>query len=328
MNDQIKKYCEELIQNRDTVKTVFSWDGGLMNLCCASLALGSNRMLEEEQLRRSRDLIKQNVGIFSNFRSTSRSTIATMLTLSESPEQVLKDGLQVYELLKNEFWGSQFLPMVAMIIAQSEDSTRFTSIVERTKRIYQLMKSNHPFLTSSEDCAFCALMALSEKSDEQLIDDAENCYQILKRWFFSGNAVQSLSHVLALCDGLSQEKCDRTMELFEKLKEAGHRYGTEYELPTLGVLAMSGISLDQIVAEMSEIDAWLAEQKGFGFFSSVSRKQRLMYAGMIAGQSYANQDAMKMSAVNGTISIILAQEAAMCAAIAASSAAAANASAN
>ena len=211
-----------------------------------------------------------------------------------------------------------------MIIAQYADEARYAELAQRTRRIYKQMRADHPFLTSGEDSTFCALMALLDKPDEVLLGDAEECYKTLKSNFFSSNAVQSLSHVLAMCDGEPKIKCQRTMELFQKLKEAGHKYGTSYELPTLGVLAMADGNQDEIAAEMAEIDQWFSEQKGFGFFSSISAKQRLMYAGMIAQQDYINDKMMQGAAVNGVISLIVAQQAAMCAAITASAAATAN----
>lgn len=188
------------------------------------------------------------------------------------------------------------------------------------------MKAEHPFLTSSEDSALCALLSLSEQPDDVLLRDSEECYRILKPHFFSANAVQSLSHVLALCDGYAESKCERTMELFNKLKLSGYKYGTDYELPTLGILATSGGSLDSIVADIVEINTWLASQKGFGFFSSISTKQRLMYAGILAQKEYYQNDTMQNAAINGTISLIIAQEVAMCVAISASASASAAAS--
>lgn len=113
------------------------------------------------------------------------------------------------------------------------------------------------------------------------------------------------------------------IELFEKLKTAGHKYGTGYELPTLSVLSMSGGNVDELVQEIAEIDDWLSQQKGFGVFSGIGREQRLMYAGIMAQKYYLNEEAMQAAAVNGTISLIVTQEAAMYAAVAASSAAAA-----
>lgn len=116
------------------------------------------------------------------------------------------------------------------------------------------------------------------------------------------------------------------MELFDKLKTAGHKYGTNYELATLGVLAMSGGDLDEIAKDMIEVDEWLSEQKGFSVWSSVTRKQRLMYAGMLVQQNYMDKDMMQVAAVGGVVSMVIAQEAAMCAAIAASAAVASSSS--
>lgn len=325
MNEQTQIRLQKLIENRDRIKSVFSWDGGLIHLTCAGIYTAKDKTVDERILKKCKELLKQKVGLFSNFRATARSPIAAMLAVSEDPEWTLDNGLKVYELLKRNFWGSQYLPLVAMIIAQIAQPDEYERIATRTRAIYKSMKAEHPFLTSSEDSTFCVLMALSDKSEDILMDDAEKCYRILKGNFYSSDAVQSLSHVLALCDGNAELKCQRTMELFHKLKASGCKYGTDYELPTLGILAMSGGDLDNIVADIVEIDHWLANQKGFGFFGSISKKQRLMYAGILAQKEYSLDETMQTAAVNGTISILLAQEAAMCAAIAASSAAAASA---
>ena len=326
MKEQTRRNCEQLIENRNRIKSVFSWDSGLLHLACAGIFSAKDKTVDNLILEDCKNLLKQKVGVFSNFRSTARSPIAAMLATSSNPKQMLENGLLVYQLLKKDFWTSTYLPLAAMIIAQMAEPSRYEGIASRTRIIYNRMKNEHPFLTSGEDSALCALLALSEKEDDILIEDAEQCYQYLKPNFFSSNAVQSLSHVLALCDGPVDMKCRKTLELFEKLKAAGHKYGTDYELPTLGVLAMSGGNSDEIVQEIAEIDGWLSQQKGFGFFSSITRKQRLMYAGIVAQRDCLNEEAMQTAAINGTISLIVAQEAAMYAAVMASSAAAANAS--
>lgn len=326
MNESMLNNCNQLIANRNQVKSVFAGDGGLVHLCCAGIYSSKGLTVNEALLKESKDLIKKKAGAFSNFAGTARAPIAAMMATSGNPEQTLENGLQAYDVLKKEFWSSTYLPLAAMIIAQRADTYQYEEIARRTRAIFDRMKAEHPFLTSSEDSAFCALMALSEKSDEDLINDMEECYQILKPNFFSSNAVQSLSHVLALCDGTAAEKCDRTMELFEKLKAAGKKYGTEYELSTLGVLAMSGADLDDIVAEMIEIDHWLSKQKGFGAWSGITSKQRLMYAGILAQKDYINENNMQTAAVGSTIALIVAQEAAMFAVITASTVAAASSS--
>lgn len=56
----------------------------------------------------------------------------------------------------------------------------------------------------------------------------------------------------------------RTLLLYDRLKERGYKYGTDYELPTLGVLALSESDLMEIVTEMTDTDDFLAKQKGLG----------------------------------------------------------------
>lgn len=324
MNERTLARCKNLIKNKETMKSAFAWEDGLTHLACAGIFINKEQTANEEMLLQCKDILKRNTGIFSNFKSTAKPMIVAMLAANENPQLLMERGLKVYDLLKEEFMSSVYLPIAAMIIAQYADEARYAELAQRTRRIYKQMRADHPFLTSREDSTFCALMALLDKPDEVLLGDAEECYKILKNNFFSSNAVQSLSHVLAMCDGEPENKCQKTMELFQKLKEAGHKYGTSYELPTLGVLAMADGNQDEIAAEMAEIDQWLSEQKGFGFFSSISAKQRLMYAGMIAQQDYINDKMMQSAAVNGVISLIVAQQAAMCAAITASAAATAN----
>lgn len=226
-------------------------------------------------------------------------------------------------MLKEEFFGSAYLPLTAMVIAQMAEPFDYERIVKRTRALYKEMKSEHPLLTSSEDSSFAALLSLSERDDSTLLSEAQRCYELLKPQFFSGNAVQSLSHVLALGDGRAEEKCSRTLLLYDRLKERGYKYGTDYELPTLGVLALSESDLMEIVTEMTDTDDFLAKQKGLGNWS-IGRKQRLMYTGMLVQGEYVKTGSLETAAINGTISMIVAQQAAMCAAIAASTAAAAS----
>ncbi len=123
-------------------------------------------------------------------------------------------------------------------------------------------------------------------------------------------------------------KCRRTIDLYNALKVNGCKYGTGYELATLGVLVILPVDLSAIVEDMADVDHFLSEQKGYGFLG-LEKKQRLMNAGMLVSSDYigeADYWAMNTAAIGGTISLIAAQQAAICAAIAASSAAAASAS--
>lgn len=324
MNTDIKTRCEQLIENRDRAKTVFSWDGGLVHLACAGIYSAKGKTIDPDQLRACQTMLKQNVGVFSNFRGVAKAPVTAMIASSANPKLLLERGLDVYTLLKQHFWDSSYLPLAAMIIAQTAKPYRYEEIAVRTRKIYDEMKRKHPILTSSEDSAFCALLALADQPEEKLLDEIECCYQRLTKTFSSSNAVQSLSHALALCEGNAEKKCDRTVKLYEMLRAHGYKFGTGYELPVLGILAMTEESLEETVSVIGEIDDWLAKQKGFGIFGSVTKKQRLMYAGILAKQETLSDGAMEAAAVGGTLSLLIAQEVALTAACASSMAAAAS----
>lgn len=322
MEEKTLASCRELIEDRDRIKTVFHFESAVIQLACAGVYVMKGAPLDVDVLKHSKTLIKDRVGVFNNFRSTGFPCIAAMLAASGKPQETLDNGLKVYGLLKEVFWTSEYLPFAAMSIAQVASPSGYETLARKTRSLYDRMKSEHWFLTSSNDSGLCALMALSDKSEDTLISNAELCYRTLKPGFFSGSAVQSLSHVLALSDTAPEEACERTMELFSKLKEAGHKYGTSYELATLGVLAMTDVDYDRVVSEMVEVDAWLAKQKGFGIMSTVSRKQRLMYAGILVQKGHSGADVLETAAISSMISLVVAQEAAMYGAICASTAAA------
>ena len=326
MRESLNKKCELFISNRDAVKTAFPMESSYLHTVCASIIANENRVADVEALKETRKMLKSRVNAFSSFRGTCELTIVAMLDVDSDPEWRFDKAVELYKGLKDHFFSSEYLPMVAIILS---GTTEQENAAERTRRIYDLMKKEHPFLTSSEDCVFAAMLAMSPRSDEELIRDVETCYNILKERFSDRNAVQSLSHVLALTDtnrGSVSDKCRDTIRLFDLLKEKKNKYGTGYELSTLGVLATLPCGIDETVNDLIAVSDFLKAQKGYGFFG-FDRAQRMMHAGMIVtSERLGSSETMENAAVNSTISVIAAQHAATCAAISVSIAASAAAS--
>lgn len=328
MTQDLTLLCENFIENRNRIKAAFVWDSDYIYPVCAAIFADKRQLADVEHMRRCRQILTEQTGVFSYFRGTVKLAMVSMLAADGNPEGKLQKALQVYHSLKEFFFSSEYLPLASMMIADLAVPGVYDEIAGRTKHIYNLMKAEHPFLTSGEDSVFAALLALSDLTDEQIAAETEQCYEMLKAEFFSGNAVQSLSHVLALGEGHAREKCERVIKLYKGLKEKGYRYGTSYELSTLGVVALLPMELESLIKELTEVDSYLAGQKGYGIFG-VGKKQRLMHAGMLLASNYIGQKdrlVMKSAAVGSTISLIAAQQAAMCAAVAASAAAASSGS--
>ena len=318
MNETLRNKCELFIKNRDLFKKAFPLEHDGLYAICASVLADKNKLAEVEELKSIKALIKNKVNIFSNFRGTFMLPLISILAVCDDPEKRLDSSIELYKTLKEHFFTSEYLPMAAVLLAGEIEREGYDEIAAKAKKIYRLMKDEHPFLTSSEDSIYAAIFAISEKSDAALLDEAEKCYDILKAKFHDRNALQSLSYVLALADDemrTASEKCRDTIRLFDILKEKKSKYGTGYELSTLGTLIALPGGLDETARDLVEVSEFLKTQKGYGFLG-FSRQQRLMHAAMIVtSDRIGGSESGSYAAMNGTVSMIAAQQAVICATI-------------
>ena len=144
----------------------------------------------------------------------------------------------------------------------------------------------------------------------------EACYDALKHPFGTGQYTQALSHVLALGEGSAQEKRDKVLGVYQGLKAAGRKYGAGYELGTLGSLALLPAPVEELTADVLEVDEFLSHQKGYRGILGLPKNQRLMHSAMLVSGDYVDQrktSVMGAAAVSGTVAMIAAQEMALCA---------------
>ena len=75
-------------------------------------------------------------------------------------------------------------------------------------------------------------------------------------------------------------------------------------------------------AEICEVDEFLSSQKGYGFFGP-GKGVRAMHAAMIVSDQYARREQVDTAAMAGTLAMIIAQQMAMIAVMAGTTASAA-----
>ena len=323
MDQALRSRCERFLANRDTLRKAFPWENPYLHAVCAGILTQKNQTAEVDRLHDCRDLLRARTGFFSNFRGIAQEAMITLLSLEPAPQEELDQGLRLYDALKDHFRPSQYLPLAALLLADQVEERQYGAFAARTRAIYNGMKEAHCFLTGVEDSVFAALLALSPRPVEALIAETEACYDRLKhRPFGTGQFTQTLSHVLALGEGSAQEKCDRTLALYDALKDRGRKYSTGHELGTLGLLTLVPGEVGALAEEVVEVDHFLSQQKGYGLMG-VGKAQRLMHgvmltAGYILDQ---NQAVLGAAAVSTTVSLIVAQEVALFTVVAAGSAA-------
>ena len=320
MRASLENLCNKFISNRDTIKGVFKWENDQIIAASATTFLNRGMEADAAKLETCKKVLKENTGVFSNFRGNVEIPMVAQLALADVPEDKMRKTLKIYDDLKQEFMGSEYLVLAAAVMADMVSEDQSVKMAEKARSIYNKMKKDHPFLTSGEDAVYAVLMSISEKNDETLMEEMEVCYKKLKETFSASNEVQALAHVLSIAEGSAEEKCNKVVALFEALRDAGVKYGKYHELVVLASLALLPVEKSVLVEEIEAVDAFLTEQKGYGFFG-LDKKTRLMHAAMIVSCDYVKNDNADVAAMTGTLAAVAAQQAAMCAVIASSVAA-------
>lgn len=327
MNQELKNNCELFIENKGVIEKGFKLESAYIYPMCSSIYTSRKMHVDMDKMKECDRILKRKTGILSDYRGNVRMALVSMMAVSERPEEFLSHVMDTYEMLKKgKIFGSEYLIVAAAAICSNVDAGRQEEIVGKSKEIYKLMKENHPILTSDEDSIYAALLAVSGLKIEEVMEGMEKCYQSLKPNFFSGNAVQSLSHILALSKDAPEEKCRKVMDIFNKLKAQGKKYGTGYELSILGGLALLDVEIDAIVSEVVEVDDYLKKQKGFGMLG-IGSVQRLLHASLLVMNLHMPEtESLQTAALNSVIALIISQQIAMCTVLIAASATAASVS--
>ena len=329
MNKTPQELVDRFIETRDAVRAAFRMENEYIYPVCAQIFLAADKPVEIEQLERCKALVKSSTSVFSSFRGNVKLPLLCMLAAGDDPEERWDRTRRYYALLKESFYGSEYLALGAMLLSDAVQEEDVPALAARGKGLYQRMKKEHPFLTGQEDSVFALLLAESQRTDDELIDDMETCYRLLDERFPKGDGLQSASHVLALSPKTPEEKVRRMIALFDGIQNAGGKYGKDRQLPILAALSLGTASEEELVRGIMDLDGLLAQQKGYKGVFGLDRRTRMMHAAMLLSLPDRQMEVVNAAAQQATLAMIAAQQALLCAVVAssaASSAAASNAS--
>lgn len=282
MNEQTQKKCELLVQNQDVIADTFHWESNEVILAAASAFTQRGILADGQKLKENADLYKKEFGIFSDFRGNVEIPMICRMASTDAPEEYLKKVKDLYQQLhKNDWLGSEWKVLAAMIICDQKEDPFEKDYVALTNEVYTAMKKEHPWLTSDEDIPFAAMLAASDLDKDALFKEMDKNFALLKEKYGNGNTSQSLSAVMALSPAPAEEKLQKLNDVFDALKEQGHEFGKGPELISLSALCLADLSKDEIVSSIAEADDYLKEQKGFAGLSLSAAKRRMYAAQMV-----------------------------------------------
>ena len=330
MNSEFTNKLELLASNKKAIDKGFYFEMGISQVVAALLFASAGQAADIEKMKEARNILKKKAGVFSAFRDATELVVLARMALTPDMEKYIDDLIEVFNVIKKgKVFEDSYMVLTAMIIVDRDRKADAESIKDTTDEIMNRMSKLHPILTSSEDLALAALLAMSGRSVDAVIDDMEVCYQYTKKELkvkAENNSIQALSQILAVTEGDMKAKCDKVAELFAAFKENGSKFGTYLEFPALGTLLDVDVPTDVLVPEIIEAADFLKKSKGFGGLS-MDKKTRLMFAALLASEIYtgSNDGAYGLinSAIvtNSAIAMVIAEEIAimvimMCAATA------------
>ncbi|MGH4122417.1 MAG: DUF4003 family protein [Clostridium sp.] len=331
MEQLVKEKLDRLIDLFQQVSAQYKWEQSLTNHFSALTYTLNNKEFDKEKIEDVRKHIKKTTGIFSNYRGTSMIILSTLLACQyDNPKQEFDKMLDYDKRMKESgFKNNMYLPIAnyALLATCSEEWVG-TRIV-KAKEIYSEMKSNHPWLTGGDDYPLSILLANSDASVNSIIENMEDCYNILnENGFGKNNGLQLLSHILGFSKEDNKSKVLRCKEIFDKLKENKMKvYSSGYAI--IGFLSILGedgyVAVDQVI----EIVNVLKSTKKYKW---LTKETHLYTAAALVSDAYIenikNQKDLIQTAIGISIEALIAAQTAAIIAVASSTAAISGASAS
>ena len=311
MDEKVTALCECFITNREIIKKVFKGESLLIYPVAANALVSHGVTADEDKLKECRKLIKKNSGALSYLKGQVMMPFAANLSMKEDPKAHFDKVLKIYNVAKKKFNRSEYSALLAILLADLIHEDSCEAVLTRGKELYDQIKMAHPFLTNEQDSVLAGLLALSEKSDTELIDDMEKCFDLLKIKFSHKSSIQSISHVLALTEGSAREKVEHLNDLYDSLREAGKKFGVYTELSTLAAVSILDNETERVRDRIIGIDDFLSKQKGYGLLG-LDKKARLMHATMLTTDLYDSAQIAQTTASASAIAMAAAQSLAVC----------------
>lgn len=302
-----KEFIELLIKNSkelDNLDSIFINNAFLK--CNALTITLKEKSADAVRIKEAMKIIKKKVGVFSALRGNNLTTVATVMSLEDNMEEALEKINIIYEELKDKFLTSEYLALAAIVIFNARQRIDIQESVKKTRVVYDYMKKNHRFLTGSEDVTAAAMIAVTSEDIANTMKIVEEYYEGLRdKGYWSGNNLQTLSHIITLFNGQIHENIEKIYLMDGALREKGIKIKS-YSLPLLGVSAFISEDFNIFATKVKEINERLKDEKGFGNFVLGSDNRNMIAVGLTA-MSYTENlsEEKKEKIINTTNNIAL-----------------------
>lgn len=290
MNAVLHRTCELFIENRDSLRDTFRWEGEVMLLLGSLILTSVGYKADEEELRKCEEILRNREGLFSPLRGNLKMAALCSMAVSNDPENYIADVNRAYNLIRIGMgrWDERCYLAALIMSSMISDKEELLPLTDLAGEIYTTVYGDDRWYSERSGYIAAAAAACSGCTDaEKLKADAEACRDILEGKYGKTIAFETLCVMLALDKAETSLKCARFEEICGLLEQKGIHCCGEV-LPALGVLTRLDATNAQIAEAVADADEFLRAQKGFGIFGSGSERRHL-FAAMLVLDAYLGE---------------------------------------
>ncbi len=309
MRDVVKTKLDSFVENKNIVSSGFKFQNDALSVASSLVFTNAGIKPDVEKMKECRMILQSKTSVLSGFQGLIELALITKMSMQDNPQQYIDDVFHVFKMIRSSKITDYYEEiMAAMNVVEAGRMYDVTVVVEKYKEIMKRMKKEHPFITSNKDSTYVMMLALSEKDVDSIATEMEESYSYMKENFKAGaNATQQISEVFTLYDTDVKTKCDKSIEIYNLLKNQGVKYGKIYEFASLAILANVSLDTNMLVEEIAEASNYLKDNNGFGNWG-LGQSERHMFAAVAVAGIYDESINNIGNSVTNTVAIMVVAE--------------------
>ncbi|MCQ2483000.1 MAG: DUF4003 domain-containing protein [Clostridia bacterium] len=282
MDGELKVRSDILAENAALVAKKYRLDYRLMALGGAFTYLNSGSAADEAELDDSKRIMRDRLKLFSGSKAISSSSylkcvIACKMAQCANPEEFLDNVNCAWGVLSKHFSYSIYLGNAAYTLATCCKVKEYEAVALKAKEIYKLNKHRHFLITNGKDISECILQAMTSMSAEELVNNSEECFKLLKKNIRKADSAQSMAFISTVFNGTNEDKCDDIIKFYRKLKDEKVKISSPLIQPFIALPALCGVADDNFVDGIKEVEQYFKRHKNLKMFG-LNMQQRYMLA--------------------------------------------------
>jgi len=310
MKDSVKNIVDLMMDNRTALKKRMTWelDTNTYAIMGGILTASKDVKADPELYKECKKILRSNVNIFSEIRGISEAIVVLKMMMADNSEEYIKGVVEVYKKLRarHKLTASPYMVMAAMNIYESKGLNGADEQIEQLEKLYKGLKEDHPFLVTDSDRGYLSMLINLDINVEKALADIEDNYEACKKISINKNTAYSLAQILALSTKTPEENNEYISAVLDGLKKNKKSISKQYGLTVIGALSLLGLSADEVIQEIVDVDNYIKGKPGFKWYHQ-GRRLRVTYAALLVFLAYSKESKLTET-MSSTIAVIIAEE--------------------